>query len=197
MLIVGAGQSWLVIAAALRREVVARVAVVDRAGPGQTGPWRTFARMAELRTTKELVGTELGVQSLSLRRGYETRYGAAAWDAIERVPRTDWHDYLEWCCNVLALDVAHGVEVQDVHSEGELMAVAVRRVFDFSGASYVSLGPQSTSISGHKHALPRLVRGVTRRLFLDQADTVVPDVLAVDTLDLPIGEDFEASLRAE
>ena len=123
VLIVGAGQSGLVIAAALRREGVARVRLVDRAGPGRTGPWRTFARMAELRTPKALVGTDLGLPNLSARRWYETRYGADAWDAIERIPRTDWHGYLEWYRDVLDIEIEHGVEVRDVRPDGNLIAV--------------------------------------------------------------------------
>ena len=40
----------------------------------------------------------------------------------------------------------------------------VSRVFAFNSSSFVSHGPHSTSISGHKYAVPRLVRGVLRRL---------------------------------
>lgn len=60
------------------------------------------------------------------------------------------------------------------------------RVFAFNGASYVSQGPHSTSISGHKHALPRLVRGVTRRLFLDQEAALVDGLRGYDEIE-PMG----------
>ncbi len=37
-----------------------------------------------------------------------------------------------------------------------------------------SMGPVSTGISGY--AIPRLVRGITESLFLEQADTLLPDL---------------------
>jgi FAD-dependent urate hydroxylase len=39
-----------------------------------------------------------------------------------------------------------------------------------------SMGPVSTGISGHRYAIPRLVRGITESLFLEQADTLLPDL---------------------
>lgn len=68
----------------------------------------------------------------------------------------------------------------------------VRRVFAYNALSFVSQGPHSTSISGHRHAMPRLVRGVTRQLLADQLDRVIPDLHAWNTDDLPIPDDFEA-----
>jgi cation diffusion facilitator CzcD-associated flavoprotein CzcO len=44
----------------------------------------------------------------------------------------------------------------------------VRRVFTIAGGAALSLGPIATSISGMKYAVPRLVEGVRRLLFLDQ-----------------------------
>ncbi|WP_069307612.1 hypothetical protein [Methylobrevis pamukkalensis] len=72
----------------------------------------------------------------------------------------------------------------------------VGRVFAFNGASAVSQGPHSTSISGHRHALPRLVRGVTRRLLLDAEGDLLPDLNAYRSDDLPVGDDFEDRLVA-
>jgi FAD-dependent urate hydroxylase len=42
------------------------------------------------------------------------------------------------------------------------------RVHAFNPVSFVSMGPHSTSMSGHRHALPRLLRALTRRLLLEQ-----------------------------
>ena len=47
----------------------------------------------------------------------------------------------------------------------------VTRVFSITGAASLSLGPVAASVSGMKYALPRLVEGVKRRLFLDQQDS--------------------------
>jgi len=48
--------------------------------------------------------------------------------------------------------------------------------FNFSG--FVSMGPVATSITGHRYGVPRLVRGITSSLFLEQADAVLPSLHA-------------------
>lgn len=65
----------------------------------------------------------------------------------------------------------------------------VSRVFAFNSAAHASHGPHCTSISGHKHALPLVVRGITRQLFLDQATQLVPNLqlYAESELMLPAG----------
>ncbi len=74
--------------------------------------------------------------------------------------------------------------------------VWISKVFAFNSSSYLSHGPHSTSISGHKHAVPRLVRGVLRRLLLDQEETLVANLKAYTSPDLPIADDFEAVTAA-
>ena len=67
-------------------------------------------------------------------------------------------------------------------SEGDASAARVKssqysgddRHFNFS--AFVSMGPVSTSITGHRYGAPRLVRGITRSLFLEQADCVLPSL---------------------
>ncbi len=67
----------------------------------------------------------------------------------------------------------------------------VSRVFAFNSSSFVSHGPHSTSISGHKHAVPRLVRGVLRRLLLDREKEILPELVSYVSADLPVPDDFE------
>jgi hypothetical protein len=57
------------------------------------------------------------------------------------------------------------------------------RVHAFNPASFVSSGPHSTSITGQKHALPRLLRALTRRLLLEQEDGVLDALRAYDEHD--------------
>ena len=64
----------------------------------------------------------------------------------------------------------------------------VERVFAFNQLSYVSQGPHSTSISGHKWAVPRVVRGIGERLFLDSEDGIVDALRAYDEPDLILHE---------
>ncbi|MDR3496715.1 MAG: NAD(P)/FAD-dependent oxidoreductase [Ancalomicrobiaceae bacterium] len=123
VLIVGGGQSGVVIAAQLKREGLARVAVLDRCAPGEEGPWRTYARMSELRTPKMTVGSEFGIPNLSVQRWFETRYGTAAWGSIERIPRTDWKDYLDWYAGVTGIRIENRTLVTDIAEAGPLLRV--------------------------------------------------------------------------
>ena len=54
----------------------------------------------------------------------------------------------------------------------------LRRLYAFNFSAIVSMGPHSTSISGHKYSVPRVIRGITRSLFLDQQQRLLPDIRA-------------------
>ncbi|NKC30518.1 FAD-dependent oxidoreductase [Falsiroseomonas selenitidurans] len=124
VLVVGGGQCGLATAFALQRARIDNIAVLEAAAPGQAGVWTNFARMHTLRTPKHVTGPELGVPSLSVRAWYEARFGAAAWSALHKIGREDWHDYLAWLQRVLALPVRHGWRVTGIAPEGEgLLAV--------------------------------------------------------------------------
>jgi cation diffusion facilitator CzcD-associated flavoprotein CzcO len=62
----------------------------------------------------------------------------------------------------------------------------IGRVHAFNFAAFVSTGPHSTSISGHKHALPRLLRALVRRLLLEQEDGILTALRAYDERDLVV-----------
>ncbi|PZW43063.1 cation diffusion facilitator CzcD-associated flavoprotein CzcO [Humitalea rosea] len=106
--IIGGGQYGLTIAAGLRREQVRRIAVFDMAAEGFEGPWATFARMTMLRTPKHLTGPELGLPGLGFRAWWEAQHGEAGWEAMFRIPREAWMDYLRWYRRVLELPVRNG-----------------------------------------------------------------------------------------
>ncbi|XAH23759.1 NAD(P)/FAD-dependent oxidoreductase [Xylophilus sp. GW821-FHT01B05] len=128
VLIVGGGQSGLTACAMLRAQGVANVVVLDRARAGSEGVWESFARMPELRTPKQLNGMELGLPALGVQRWYATRFGAAAWQGMDRIPRTLWMDYLRWYRATLALPVENEVEVLDLRPAPQpgLLAVDTR-----------------------------------------------------------------------
>jgi cation diffusion facilitator CzcD-associated flavoprotein CzcO len=121
VVIVGGGQSGLSIAHGLRRKGVGRVEVIDRAPPGQAGIWRTIARMHQLRTPKTLAGPELGNPALSFRAWYETLNGAAAFDALDRIPRLQWADYIDWFQQATGTTVRHGTRLVEIEPAGEVL----------------------------------------------------------------------------
>jgi cation diffusion facilitator CzcD-associated flavoprotein CzcO len=124
--IVGAGQSGMAAALALRREGVTNFVLLDRSPAGAEGPWETYARMRELRTPKISVGLETGIPSLSAQAWYETRYGVAAWAAIQRVPRRDWMEYLRWYRDVVDLPIRNDTTVAGIAPDGAALALALR-----------------------------------------------------------------------
>jgi len=105
VLVVGGGMIGQTAAFALRAEGIARVRVIDRAAPGREGPWVTFARMPTLRSPKHVNGPDLGIPSLTYRAWHEAQFGAAAWDALGKIDRALWHDYLAWVRAVVGVVV--------------------------------------------------------------------------------------------
>jgi len=63
-------------------------------------------------------------------------------------------------------------------------APGLNRIYAFNFSGFVSMGPHSTSISGHKYAVPRVVRGVTRSLFLEQQHRLMTGLRSYDEREL-------------
>jgi glycine/D-amino acid oxidase-like deaminating enzyme len=124
VVIVGGGQSGLGAAFGLLRERIANIVVLDENPAGYEGPWDTYARMQTLRTPKHLSAIELGIASLSFRAWWEAQHGEAGWDALGKIPRGAWMDYLRWYRRVLALPVRNDARVTLV----EPLADGIHRV---------------------------------------------------------------------
>jgi FAD-dependent urate hydroxylase len=120
VLVVGGGQSGSTFAFALRRAGIGKVSVIDAARDhAGTGVWLTSARMHKLRTPKTLTGPELGLPGLGFQAWYEARHGAAAYDALDRIPRLDWAAYLDWYREQVGISVRYGTRlVRIVPSDG-------------------------------------------------------------------------------
>ncbi|KWT71357.1 MULTISPECIES: NAD(P)/FAD-dependent oxidoreductase [unclassified Variovorax] len=119
VLVAGAGMCGQTAAFALRREGLANIRVIDRAARGEEGPWGTYARMLTLRSPKQVGGPELGVPSLSFRAWYEAQHGGEGWQALHKIGRIDWRDYLLWVRDTVGLAVDNGVSLRSVsHGEG-------------------------------------------------------------------------------
>ena len=116
--VVGGGMAGLALAASLRHLGV-RAPVFDRAPEGFEGPWATTARMETLRSPKELTGPALGFGALTFRAWFESQFGLAAWDALDKIPRLQWAEYLRWYRRVLALDVRNRQRVLAIHPRAD------------------------------------------------------------------------------
>ena len=111
VVVVGAGMCGLTAAFALKREGIAHMRVLDARPAGTEGPWVTYARMETLRSPKHLAGPAMGLPNLSFRAWYEARFGEDAWQALGKIPRPMWMDYLAWYRHVLALPVENDISV--------------------------------------------------------------------------------------
>lgn len=111
VVVIGGGMCGLVAAAALRLLGIERIRVLDRAPPGQEGPWVTWARMETLRSPKTLTGPALDLPALTFRAWFEAQHGAPAFAALGKIPRSMWMDYLVWYRRVMGIEVENGVAV--------------------------------------------------------------------------------------
>ena len=109
--VIGAGMCGLVATASLKMLGIHNVVCLDRSPAGQEGPWVTFARMETLRSPKQLPGPALGLPALTFRAWYVSQFGAQAWDALGKIPKSQWMDYLIWYRRVLQLPVRNLVTV--------------------------------------------------------------------------------------
>ena len=154
VVVVGAGQSGSAFAFALRRAGIGRVSVIDAAADGaKSSVWLTSARMHKLRTPKNLPGPELGLPGLGFQAWYEARHGAAAYEALDRIPRLDWAAYLDWHRELVGVSARYGTRLVRVEpaadhlrlhleQEGALRVETTRKLilatgFAGNGGAYV------------------------------------------------------------
>ncbi|CAN5434577.1 NAD(P)/FAD-dependent oxidoreductase [soil metagenome] len=116
--VVGGGMAGLALLATLTH-LGLRARIYDRSPAGFEGPWATTARMETLRSPKELTGPALGLPALTFRAWFEAQFGLAAWDALDKIPRLQWAEYLRWYRRVLALDVRNDQQVTGVRPRAD------------------------------------------------------------------------------
>ena len=125
VVVIGGGQSGLILGHALLRSGMANILILDKNPEGYEGVWETFARNHEIRSPKEITGAELGVPSLSIQSWYEARHGREAWEAIKRVPRTDWMAYLRWYRTIVDLPIRNDTVVTDITYDSDGVTLTV------------------------------------------------------------------------
>jgi FAD-dependent urate hydroxylase len=176
--IIGAGMAGLAAAAALKL-IGVRARLFDRSPRGLEGPWATTARMETLRSPKQLTGPALGLPALTFRAWFEAQFGTQAWQALDKINRLQWMDYLVWYRRVLALDVHndHSIEAViprpdqrvtlRVNAHGRTFDVIARRVILATGRDGLG-GP----------ALPGFIAGIAREKWAHSSDTLDYGTLA-------------------
>jgi cation diffusion facilitator CzcD-associated flavoprotein CzcO len=168
--IVGAGMTGLAVAAALVQRGISVVAY-DEAPAGLEGPWATTARMETLRSPKQLAGPALGISSLTFRAWFEAQFGRDAWDALDKIPRLQWMDYLRWYREVLALPVRNDHRVTDIQPHGEglvELAVEAARSPTRTWARRVVLATGRAGLGGP--AVPEVAEALPRSRWAHSSD---------------------------
>nr|ELR5114432.1 NAD(P)/FAD-dependent oxidoreductase [Providencia stuartii] len=93
--IIGAGMSGITAAFALKLQGIGSV-VFDQAVAGREGPWQTPALMETLRSPKHVVGPALASPSLTFQAWFKAQFGDEQWDLLDKIPRLQWGEYLQW-----------------------------------------------------------------------------------------------------
>jgi len=119
VVIVGGGQSGLATAFGLKRERINNILVLDENPEGFEGPWETYARMITLRTPKGLTPIDYGLPALTPQAWFTACFGAAAWDALDKIPRGVWMEYLRWYRRVLNLPLRNDARVTGIAPAGD------------------------------------------------------------------------------
>lgn len=114
VVVLGAGMCGLAALARLQLTGINNVVAYDAAPAGREGPWVTFARMETLRSPKNLHGPALGLAQLTFRAWFTAQWGKAAWQALDKIPKDQWMDYLIWYRKVLNLPVHNNVRVTGI-----------------------------------------------------------------------------------
>ena len=170
VLVIGAGQGGLALAAALAHVGIKPV-LLDKSPLDFEGPWATTARMETLRSPKELTGPALGIPSLSFRAWFIAQFGMESWSALDKIPRLQWMDYLRWYRRVTQADVRNGHEVVairpladgvvevDVKAEGQVSTWQTRRLVLATGRDGLG-GAQ----------IPAFMQGVDKKFWAHSSD---------------------------
>lgn len=119
VVVMGGGMCGLVASFALMMGGISNIRILDRNPAGAEGPWVTYARMETLRSPKTLPGPAYGMASLTFRAWFEAQFGIRDWDALDKVPRTMWMDYLRWYRDVLQIPVENGIEITRITPQGD------------------------------------------------------------------------------
>lgn len=112
--VIGAGMSGVTAAFALKLRGIHAV-VFDQAPSGKEGPWQTPALMETLRSPKQVVGPALASPSLTFQAWFKAQFGNEKWEALDKIPRLQWGEYLQWFKAMTAPQVFNQYQLIDTH----------------------------------------------------------------------------------
>lgn len=168
--IIGAGMAGMAAAAELQHLGV-RAVLFDQADEGFEGPWATTARMQTLRSPKQLAGPALGLPALTFRGWYQAQFGLERWQALDKIERLQWAEYLRWYRRVLNLDVRNQQRIVSVQPTAEGF---VRLQVESAQGSQQHLARHVVLATGRDGMggpwVPALAQGLPREYWAHSAD---------------------------
>ncbi|GAB4070933.1 NAD(P)/FAD-dependent oxidoreductase [Ancylobacter sonchi] len=171
VVIVGAGMCGLAAAFAMRQIGLLNFRMLDGKARGTEGPWIDYARMETLRSEKTLIGPSLRMASLTFRAWYTAQHGVAGWEALGRIPRPLWMDYLTWYRTVLDLPVENGVRLTRIEPfEGVLKLHVEGAAQPFILTRKLVLATGRNGLGGVR--TPELVAALPRHLWAHSIDPI-------------------------
>jgi cation diffusion facilitator CzcD-associated flavoprotein CzcO len=171
VVVIGAGMCGLAATAKLILTGITNVVSYDAAPEGKEGPWVTFARMQTLRSPKGLTGPSLGLPQLTFRAWFTAQWGIEAWQALDKIPKGQWMDYLIWYRKVLGLPVRNNIRMKAISFVDDLIAI------DIDGAESgrvltrrLVLATGRSGLGGF--AIPEFLEGIDRKYWAHSADDI-------------------------
>ncbi|WP_116598589.1 NAD(P)-binding domain-containing protein [Primorskyibacter marinus] len=176
VVIIGGGMCGMVAWLALKTAGIHNIRVLDRAERGREGPWLNYARMETLRSPKVLTGPAYGHGALTFQAWFRAQFGTKEWDALDKIPRPMWMDYLRWYRQVLDIPVENGVSVDRVDPEGDLIRLSV------SGAKPETILTRKLIFATGRDGtggpnIPGFIKDLPRHLWAHSADEIDFDAL--------------------
>lgn len=169
VVVIGAGMAGLVLTFSLLRNGIRNIRCIDRNPAGFEGPWVTYARMETLRSPKVLTGPAAGIPSLTFRAWFVAQFGHDAWEALDKIPRVMWMEYLRWYRQVLALPIENGVEVTRIRPCEGMLALELAD----GGRVLTRKVVMATGREGLGRArIPEFMRDIPRRLWAHTSDDI-------------------------
>lgn len=171
VVIIGGGMCGMVAWQALTSSGIDNLRVLDRNPAGREGPWLNYARMETLRSPKTLTGPAFGQGPLTFQAWYRAQFGFAAWDALDKIPRPMWMEYLTWYRKALSIPVENGVAVTQVEPEGDLIRLHVTGAEDATILTRKLVFATGRDGTGDKN-IPGFVSNLPDHLWAHSADDI-------------------------